>query len=63
MTHRSRRWGNCHWARSSRDAARARRDGSVVGVERKSGFRQTWEWLGERLRERACIAGLTSLRY
>ena len=51
MTHRSRRWGNCHWARSSRDAARPRRDGSVAGVECTSGFRQTWEWLGERLRE------------
>jgi hypothetical protein len=27
------------------------------------GFRQTWEWLGERLKECACILGVTSLRY
>lgn len=43
MTHRSRRWGNCRSAQPSRDAARARRDGSVAGVECKSGFRQTWD--------------------
>ena len=38
MTRRSRRWGNCRSAQPSRDAARARRDGSVAGVECKSGF-------------------------
>ncbi len=59
MTRRSRRWGNCHWARSSRDAGRAGRVGCVAGVECKSGFRQTWEWLGERLRECACNVGLS----
>ena len=47
MTHRSRRWGNCRSAQPSRDAARARRDGSVAGVECKSGFRQTWRWFGD----------------
>jgi hypothetical protein len=46
VTHRSRRWGNCRSAQPNRDAARARRDGSVAGVECKSGFRQTWGWLG-----------------
>jgi hypothetical protein len=61
VTRRSRRSGNCHWARSSRDAGRARRDGSVAGVECKSRFRQTWEWLGERLRKCACNVGLTLL--
>jgi hypothetical protein len=41
VTHRSRRWSNCRSAQPSRDAARAKRDGSVAGVEGKNGFRQT----------------------
>ena len=63
MTHRSRTWGNCRSARPSRDAGRARRNGSVARLECKSGFRQTLEWLGEKLRESARIVGITSLRY
>jgi hypothetical protein len=58
-----RRWGKRRSARPIRDAERARRGGSVAGVECKSGFRQTWEWLGERLRECACLVGVTSLRH
>jgi len=42
---------------------RARHGESVAGVECKSGFRQTWEWLGERLRECACLVGVISLRH
>jgi hypothetical protein len=38
VTHRSRRWGNCRSAQPSRDAARARRDGSVVGVDVRMDF-------------------------
>jgi hypothetical protein len=59
----SRRWDTCHSARPSRDAGSARHGGSVAGVECKSGFRQTWGWLGERLRECACLVGVTSLRH
>ena len=52
MTHRSRRWGNCRSAQPSRDGARSRGDGSVAGVECKSGLRQIWEWLSETQRVR-----------
>jgi hypothetical protein len=47
VTHRSRGWGNGRSVQPSRDASSARRDGSVAGVEYKSGFRQTRGWLGD----------------
>jgi hypothetical protein len=62
VTHRSRRRGNCRPVRPSRNPARARRNGPVVGVECKSGFRQTWEWLGEKVQRVRLHVGLTSLR-